>query len=181
MSTPRAHARWVRGGLVGASSAAATATAHTAASAELPGGSATAVALLICGTVGALLARIALDDRRARFLAVIAALGVAQALGHLVFSFAGGHHGSASPLGVTPAMAAAHAGAAVVLGAVIVTVEYLYLVCASVLRWLRLFATRGLRPRVRSPRRKAKILVAQSVWVSSGLGMRAPPVRCATA
>lgn len=158
-----------------------TALAHTVPGAGLPSGSGLAVVLLVCGTVGAAVSRITLEDRRARLSVVAAALGVAQALGHIVLWLGGGHHHSAAPLGLTPAMTAAHLGAAVVLGAAIVAVEYLYVVCASVLQWLRLFATSGVRPPVRKSRRATKVVVAQRIWVASGLGMRAPPVRCATA
>ncbi|SEH62539.1 hypothetical protein SAMN04489835_2172 [Mycolicibacterium rutilum] len=169
----------MRGGLVGVSSAAVSAVAHIAAGGEMPGGTSLAVAILVCGTVGAVLARITLDDRRARITAVVAALGLAQALGHVVFLLAGGHHHAA--FGLTPVMVAAHVGAAVVLGAGIVAVEHLYVVCASVLRWLRVYATLGVRPRARTSRRFTKVLVARPVLISSGLGMRAPPVRFATA
>lgn len=181
MSTPRSRARWVRGSLVGACSAGITATSHTFAGGELPRGSALIIAMLVCATAGAMVARLALDGRHARLLGATGALGLAQVLGHLSFVVAGGHHHSAGGLGLTPAMVAAHVGAALVLGAAIAAVEYLYVVCVSVLRWLRLFATLAVRPRARRPRRAVKTVVAESVLFSYGLGMRAPPARFAIA
>lgn len=161
-------------------SAVLTATAHTFAGGQLPRGSTLIVTMLVCATAGAVVARPALEGRRARLVGVTGVLSLAQILGHLTFVIAGGHMHSAA-LGLTPAMVAVHFGAAVVLGAAIAAVEYLYVVCVSVLRWLRIFATLGLRPRVRRLHRTAKTVVAESVLLSYGLGMRAPPVRFATA
>lgn len=135
--------------------------------------------MLFCATAGAMVARLALDGRHARLVGVTGALGLAQLSGHFSFVVAGGHHHSAA--GLTPAMVAAHIGAAVVLGAAIAAVEYLYVVCVSVLRWLRIFAVLGVRPRNQRPRPAVKTVVAESVLLSYGLGMRAPPVRFATA
>lgn len=181
MSTPTLRARWLRGALVGACSAIVTATAHTFAEGQLPRGAALIVAMLLCATAGTAVARLALDGRHGRLVGAIGALSVAQVLGHLSFVVAGGQHHSATALGFTPAMVAAHAGAALVLGAAIAAVEYLYVVCVSVLRWLRVFAALALRPRVRRLHRAAKTVVAESVLFHDGVGMRAPPVRYATA
>lgn len=181
MNTPKSRARWVRGGLVGACSAVLTATAHTFAGGRLPSGSALIVAMLVCATVGAVVTRPALDGRHARLLGAVGALILAQLLGHLSFVVAGGHVHAGAALGLTPAMTAAHVGAAVVLGAAIAAVEYLYVVGVSVLQWLRIFATSGPRPRVRRVHRVVKTVVAESVLFSYGLGMRAPPQRLATA
>ena len=181
MNTPKSRARWVRGGLVGACSAVLTAAAHTFAGGELPRGSALIVVMLVCATAGAVVARPPLDGRHARFVGVTGALSLAQILGHLTFVVAGGHVHSAAAFGLTPAMAAVHVGAAAVLGAAIAAVEYLYVVCVSVLRWLRIFATLGLRPRVRRLHRAVKTVVAESVLVTYGIGMRAPPARFASA
>ncbi|OBG22801.1 hypothetical protein A5765_20020 [Mycolicibacterium celeriflavum] len=181
MSTPTSRARWLRGGLVGACSAILTATAHTFAHGELPRGSALIVAMLLCATAGTAAARLTLDGRHARLVGAVGALSIAQVLGHLSFVVAGGHHHSAAALGFTPAMVAAHLGAALVLGAAIAAVEYLYVVCVSVLRWLRIFAALALRPRMRRVHRVAKTVVAESVLFNYGLGMRAPPARYATA
>lgn len=181
MNTPKSRARWVRGGLVGACSTVLTVSAHTFAGGGLPGGSALVVAMLVCATVGAVVARPALDGRYTRVVGAVGALSLAQILGHLSFVVAGGHVHSTAALGLTPAMAAAHVGAAVVLGAAIAAVEYLYVVCVSVLQWLRIFATLGVRPRARRVHRAVKTVVAESVLFSYGLGMRAPPVRATTA
>jgi hypothetical protein len=44
-----------------------------------------------------------------------------------------------------------------------------------VLRWLRLFAVDALQPVVAVVRRRANVVVVQSVLLRAGLGMRAPP------
>ncbi|MEO3758251.1 hypothetical protein ABGB19_08205 [Mycobacterium sp. B14F4] len=181
MSTPRSRAQWLRGGLVGGCSAAVTAGAHTSAGAELPGGAALTAALLVCATAGAVLARIRLDGRRGRVLGVVAALALAQALGHVTFVLSGGGHHHAAALGLTGSMVAAHVVAAAALGAAISAVEYLYVVCSSVLRWLRVFAALVIRPQARRAHFALRAVVAESVLLNSGLGMRAPPGRFATA
>ncbi|OBG86797.1 hypothetical protein A5698_27195 [Mycobacterium sp. E136] len=181
MNTPESRARWVRGVLVGACSAVLTAAAHAFAGGQLPRGSALIFAMLVCATVGAGAARPVLDGRRARVIGVVGALSAAQILFHLAFVVAGGHVHTAAALGFTPAMVAAHIGAAILLGAVIAAVEYLYVVCVSVLRWLRIFATLGVPPPARRLDRDVKTVVAESVLGSYGLGMRAPPRRCTTA
>ncbi len=135
--------------------------------------------MLVCAIVGALLSAAPLEGRGGRLLGVVGALTVAQSLGHLtLMASAPHHHGDA--MGVTPMMAAAHLAAAVVLGVAITTVEYLYVVCESVLCWVRLFAMRALRPAARVLPLTTSDVVTQSVLLRSGLGMRAPP-RCAAA
>ena len=172
MSTPVARARWVRGALVGVCSAVLTAGAHTAAGGALPRGSALVVAALVCATAGGAIGGVRLTGRRTRPAAVIAALTVAQLLGHLVL--AGGHH-HVGGAGFTPAMIAAHLAAAVVLGIAISAVEYAYVVAASVLRWLRLFATAATGPVAPVRRWATNVVVVQPVLPHPGLGMRAPP------
>lgn len=174
---PKTRARWVRGTLVGVSSAVTTVGAHAAAGGMLPQGSALVLALLLCATVGAVSCRPRTDGHGARWAAPTAALFAAQYLGHLALSVTGHHHASVD---LTPgaAMLAAHLGAAVLLGAAIAAVEYLYAVCASVLCWLRLFALRGGRPTVRVRRHVTKVVVARPV-LTTGLGMRAPPAPAA--
>ncbi|ULE35217.1 hypothetical protein [Mycobacterium sp. IDR2000157661] len=180
MSTPRSRAQWLRGGLVGACSAVVTAGAHTSAGADLPGGAALTLALLVCATFGAVLARIRLDGRYARMFGVVGALSLAQVLGHLTFVIAGGHH-HADPFGLTGSMMVAHVAAALALGVAISAAEYLYVVCSSVLHWLRVFAALVIRPQSRSTRFVLRTVVAEPVLLNSGLGMRAPPGRIATA
>ncbi|WP_395310191.1 hypothetical protein V4U86_05060 [Mycobacterium sp. AMU20-3851] len=175
MTSPAARARWLRAALVGVSAAAGTTGAHAAASGMLPHGAALVAALLVCATSGAATAGIRLQNRHTQLLALIAALGVAQLLGHLTLTMAGGHHGGAG-LGLSPTMIAAHAAAAVVLGVAIGAVEHLYLVCSSVLRWLRLFAAFSPRPAPPRARRRTNNVVAQSLLWRTGLGMRAPPM-----
>lgn len=149
--------------------------AHSVGHGELPSGPAFLVAALMCATIGAVLAGTRLDCRSHRLLGVIGALAIAQALGHVVMTVAGGHHHHGGGLGSSHSMLAAHAAGAVLLGAAIASVEYLYVVCASVLCWWRLFLTSGQRPAVRPRRLTTNDVVAQSVLRCSGLGMRAPP------
>ena len=77
-------------------------------------------------------------------------------------------------------MIAVYVVAAVVLGAAISAAEYLYVVCSSVLCWLRLFAMRTPRPVGRIRRRKTEVVALRRV-LTTGLGMRAPPSVFATA
>jgi hypothetical protein len=180
VSTPKSRARWVRGALVGACSAVVTVGAHVAAGGVVPQGGRLIAAMLVCAVVGVVLSAAPLEGRRGRLLGVIGALTAAQSLGHLtLMTSAGHHHGDA--LGVSPSMAAAHLAAAVILGVAITSVEYLYVVCESVLCWLRLFAMATARPTVQLLPLAARDVVAQSVLRCSGLGMRAPPPRAALA
>ena len=161
----------MRGALVGLSSAAMTTGAHVAAGGGVPRGPALIVAMLMCVTAGALVARVRCD-RLAGYAAIAAALGGAQLAGHVTLMVAGHeHHGATGPAWFMPA---AHIGAALLLGAAIMSVEYLYAVCVSVLCWLRLFTLRA--PRVVSPvvRYRPDVAVRRPV-LSFGLGMRAPP------
>ena len=177
MTITRARASWLRGALVGACSTVVTMTAHAAAGGGLPHGGGLLVALLlVCATTGAAVGGIALEGRRSRLLGIVGALGLAQVLGHLTLVVVGGHH-----MELTPAMVASHAAAAVVLGVAITAAEYLYVVCASVLCWLRLFATPAARSTPFVPRRVANVFVARPVLLRSGLGMRAPPMGIAAA
>lgn len=175
MTTPARRAHWLRAALVGISAAAGTTGAHAAASGMFPHGAALVAALLVCATAGAATAGIRLPHRHIQLLALITALGAAQLVGHLTLAMAGGHHGGAG-LGLTPTMLAAHAAAAVVLGVAIGTVEHLYLVCSSVLHWLRLFATLSPRPVPSRARRRTNNVVAQPLLWHAGLSMRGPPV-----
>jgi hypothetical protein len=134
--------------------------------------------MLVCAIIGAVMAAARLEGRRERLLGVIGALTVAQSLGHLTLMVSASHH-HGDTLGLTPTMAAAHVAAAVLLGVAITSVEYLYVVCESVLCWLRLFAMAALRPAARLSPLVTDDVVAQPVLLLSGLGMRAPPRRAA--
>lgn len=175
MSSPDSHASRVRGALVGAFSAVATTTAHAAAGGAIPQSPALVMLALACATVGVALAGIRIEGRRLRMSAIIGALVVAQAVGHIALGVAAEHqHGGP---GATPAMMAAHLAGAVVLGVAINAVEHLVAVCTSVLCWLRLFATGAPRALVRITIRTTSGVLAQLILLRSGLGMRAPP-RC---
>jgi hypothetical protein len=165
----------LRGGLVGACSALVAAAAHSSVGDSAPSGGALVIAVLICLIVGAAVGDLALQDRRRRLVAVVSALCSAQVLCHLLLVATGHHHQAADGLGLSPAMLAAHAGAAVTLGGAICASEYLYVVCVSVLCWLRLFAARGPRPSHRHTRRITSAASVRDTYLCSGLGMRAPP------
>ncbi|MCX2714373.1 hypothetical protein [Mycolicibacterium sp. J2] len=174
MNPPNARAHWLRGGLVGGSSAVLATSAHTGAAGALPHGAALVAALLVCATAGAAVGAVDLRSRHARAVAVFAALCAAQFLSHVTLAVTGGHHHAGAAMGLTPAMIAAHTGAAVVLGMSIAVVEHLYTVCATLLTWLRLFAVSTPRPT--SPTvRWAEPVVIRPVLLRPGLGMRAPP------
>lgn len=179
VSTPTSRAGWLRGALVGSCSAVITVAAHAGAGGGMPRGSAFVIALLGCATIGAVTGSIPLHGRHTRIAGVILALGLAQALGHLTLFTAGGHHHGVAGAELTASMLAAHAAAAIVLGLVISSAEYLYVVCSSVLCWLRLFAAAVERPAHRTVRRVVSVVVIESVMLQAGLGMRAPPVRFA--
>lgn len=172
MTRPTAHARHLRGALVGLCSALLTVLAHTAAGGALPAGAPLMLLIIVSATTGAASGMLTLDGRAAAFTALIAALGTGQLLGHLTLSLAA-HHGHG--LGLTSGMLALHAIAAIGLGVLIALAEHLYLVCASVLCWLRLILVN--RRRVPGSARwfAATSVVAQSILLVSGLGMRAPP------
>ncbi len=159
--------------LVGISAAAVTVGAHAAAAGTVPHGAALIAALLVCATSGAAAGSLTVAGRCAQVLVPALALSAAQVLSHLVLTVAGGHHGD---MGLTPSMIAAHAVAAVLLGIAIAAVEHLYRVCASVLCWLRLFATAHPPAPAHRARRRTDKVVAQSVLPAAGLGMRAPPM-----
>ncbi|CAA0131595.1 Uncharacterised protein [Mycolicibacterium vanbaalenii] len=173
MGSPTSRARGLRGALVGVASSVMTVGAHAAAGGGVPLGGALVISLLVCATIGTAIGFLRLESRSARWLATTAALCAAQFLGHVVL-VATGHHHAGSALGMSPSMAASHIGAAVVLGVAITSAEYLYVVCSSVLCWLRLFSLRAPRPAVRTVRRTTNIVAVQPVF-TTGLGMRAPP------
>ncbi|MFV1359040.1 hypothetical protein ABFV47_18440, partial [Mycolicibacterium fortuitum] len=145
MSTSAEHAARLRGGLVGACSALTATVAHTAAGGMAPTSSPLILLLLLCSVLGAAVGGLNLQTRSARTWSLIAGLGAGQLLGHCALAISGGHHHHAEAL-LTAPMVGMHAAAAVGLGVVIGTAEYLYVVCASVLCWLRIFAATRLRP-----------------------------------
>lgn len=157
-----------------------TGGAHAGAGGALPSGGASVMALLACVTVGTLLSFVRVDGRGAALLATTTALCAAQLVGHATLTTAGHQHaGSAfdhagGAFDLDASMAAAHLGAAVVLGVAITAAEYLYVVCSSVLCWLRLFAMRAPRHAVLIVRRTVNDVVVPPVF-TTGLGMRAPP------
>jgi len=150
-----------------------TVGAHAGAGGALPSGGASVMALLACVTVGTLLSFVRVDGRGAALMATTTALCAAQLVGHATLTTAGHRH-AGSAFDMDASMAAAHLGAAVVLGVAITAAEYLYVVCSSVLCWLRLFAMRAPRHAVLIVRRTVNDVVVAPVF-TTGLGMRAPP------
>ena len=174
MNSPKARAHWLRGGLVGGCSAVLATSAHAGAAGAVPHGAALVAALLVCATAGAAVGAVELSTRHTRAAAVFAALCAAQFLSHVTLAVTGGHHHAGDGMGLTPAMIAAHLGAAVLLGLSIAVVEHLYTVSATLLTWLRLFAVSTPRP-TSPPVRRAEPVVIRPVLLRPGLGMRAPP------
>ena len=173
MRTPSTLARGLRGGLVGAGSVLVATSAHAFGGGGVPHGGALVTAVLACAITGAVAGEVSRQNRRMCLVAVVTALCVGQALSHVIFALTGHHHAG---MGVTASMLAAHALAALVLGAFICAAEYLFVVGASVLSWLRLFATAVTRPVCRPVRRTRARVVVTSTFLPSALGMRAPPV-----
>lgn len=174
MRPPNTRAHRLRGGLVGGSSAVLATSAHAGAAGAVPHGATLVAALLVCATAGAAAGAVKLAGRYAQSAVMFTALCAAQFLSHGTLAVTGGHHHAGAALGLTPAMAAAHVGAALVLGVTIAVVEHLYTVCATLLTWLRLFASRSPRP-TPPPVRRAEPVVVRPVLLRPGLGMRAPP------
>jgi hypothetical protein len=148
--------------------------AHTAAGGSLPVGAPLVSLLIVSVAVGAIAGAITVTQQYyARIAALMAALCGGQLLGHLILSVAAGHHG----VGMVPStsMLVMHVIAAAILGLLISLVEHVYVVCESVLCWLRLFAVNRCRPAIRPSRTGTTSVVVQSVLLRSGLGMRAPP------
>ncbi|MCG7610105.1 hypothetical protein BA059_07030 [Mycolicibacterium sp. (ex Dasyatis americana)] len=172
MSTPANHAARLRGGLVGACSALTATVAHAAAGGMVPASSPLIVLLLLCAALGAAVGGLKPQTRSGRAGLLIAGLGAGQFLGHFVLAMSGHHHASSL---LTVPMAGMHAAAAVGLGVLIGVAEYLFVVCASVLTWLRVFATAQIRPSIRDPWWPSNVVVARPVLLRTGLGMRAPP------
>jgi hypothetical protein len=153
-----------------------TTAAHIGGGGTGPQGGALLLVLLVCATAGAVVGGLRMESRRIRLIGVVLALGLAQFVGHLVMVVAGGHRHADVIFGLTAPMVVAHAAAAAVLGIAITAAEYLYVVAATVVRWLRLFATAVLSPAARGPvRRPVNVPAVQSVRLCTGLGMRAPP------
>ncbi|MCH9730859.1 MAG: hypothetical protein K0U84_14485 [Actinomycetia bacterium] len=179
MGSPKSRARWLRGALVGVTSAAMTVGAHAAGGGGTPSGGALIIALLACATVGTMVGCLRLEGRSGGWPATAIALSAAQFLGHTALMSAGHQHaGNVHTLSTS--MAAAHVAAAVILSVVISAAEYLYVMCSSVLCWLRLFAIRALRPAVFLVRQVTNVVFARPVCLT-GLGMRAPPWMAVTA
>lgn len=128
---------------------------------------------MVCAALGAAVAGLTPDTRWVRTALLIGALGAGQALGHAALTVAGGHHHAASSF--TAPMLGLHIAAAVGLGLLIGLAEYLYVVVASVLCWLRIFAAVRIRPPARELWWPSNTVVARPVLLRTGLGMRAPP------
>ncbi|MEN3221487.1 hypothetical protein PUR22_11635 [Mycolicibacterium porcinum] len=173
MSTSAKHAARLRGGLVGAFSGLTATVAHTAAGGMAPTSSPLIVLLLLCAALGAAVGGLHPQTRSAKTGLLVAGLGAGQLLGHFALAMAGGHHHGSSLLSAP--MAGMHAAAAVGLGLMIGVAEYLFVVCASVLTWLRIFTAARIHPLVRELWWPSNVVVARPVLLRTGLGMRAPP------
>ncbi|MGB3483300.1 MAG: hypothetical protein WBB07_13930 [Mycobacterium sp.] len=168
MSTPTSRAAVLRGTLVGACSVLMTAAAHTAGGGSAHG-TALALLLLIGAAIGAVVSAISVERHWVSVAASAGALGLVQVVGHTAMS-AAAHHGA------TPStlMVGAHLVATVAVAVLLTLVEFLYLVCGSVLCWLRLVIVHRGRPRLPAGGAFASVVV-RPVRLCPGLGMRAPP------
>ena len=171
MSTTRSRAASLRGVLVGGCAGLVTALVHALGGGEMPTGPTLVALVLTCATVGAGVGTLDPTGRRSRALLVILALLLCQSLGHVTLAVVGHHHSESL---VTAPMFALHAGAAIGMGVLIGGAEYLYVVCSSVVSWLRRFATTVHTPAVASVHRPPIVVVPPPVPVAA-LGMRAPP------
>jgi hypothetical protein len=119
VNAAEATAARLRGGFVGATSAAVAVGAHGAGGAMAPGVGSVVMALAVCAVIGA----VAASAHGVRgFIPVLGLVAAGQLIGHCVLVFASGHthggHWSASMVG-------AHAVAAAVSAALICAAEHL--------------------------------------------------------
>ncbi|CAN5697561.1 hypothetical protein BH11ACT6_BH11ACT6_16640 [soil metagenome] len=172
MSPPTARVGALRGVLVSVLSVLMTAAAHAAGGGD-PAGTPLLLLTIACATVGALATTCTPVSHLAKIAAMVGALGGAQAMGHLTLA-AAEHHGLHAMAPSVP-MLVAHGFATLALATLITLAEYLYLVCWSVLSWLRLVVLQHSSPPAPVLRGTATPPV-RSVLLRSGMGMRAPPV-----
>ena len=119
MNVPRSGAATVRGALVGACSGAVVVAAHGVGGGDLPSGD----ALVLLAGAGALVGtcvRTVPTAPAARLALLTVVLGIGQAAGHLALAVGAGHVHDA---GLTSAMFAAHAVAAVICAVLIAAAE----------------------------------------------------------
>lgn len=173
MSSPLGRAGRLRGALVGVCAAGSSAVAHGVGGGELPSGGSLALFLVACATVGAASSSIHVGGRARHLLYLCAALAAGQTFGHLALTVAAQTHIHCLPT-VSPQMMLAHGAAAAVCALLIGVVERLYVVCASVLCWLRIVAVSTDSPTAVAVRWPTKTLVAQCIVLSTR-GPRAPP------
>jgi hypothetical protein len=110
---------------------------------------------------------------------IVGALAAGQCASHVMLAAFAGHHHLDAVGWPTGTMFAAHAAAAVVLGLLIGAVECLYVVCVSVLCWLRLFVVRQAAPVGVTAYHDPRLVVAQYFLIGPGRGTRAPPMATA--
>ncbi|MFH5208726.1 hypothetical protein ACHIPZ_11025 [Antrihabitans sp. NCIMB 15449] len=122
----------VRGASVGAVSGSFSLAAHAAASSEAPSEGAITLLLAMSAGLGALVATLSKRHRSLRdsSTALVGALVLGQALGHLTLSVASDHHHGPS---LTPTMLGAHAAAVLAIAVVIRYAEQGYRVAANTL------------------------------------------------
>jgi hypothetical protein len=171
MATARTAAARLRGGFVGATSAAVAVAAHSVGGGVPPTGATVFVLVLACATVAAAATTI----RSGRgLISLLAFAGAGQLVGHGVLTFASGH---AHPSHWSPAMICAHVLAAVGCAVLIGAAERLCVAALGELRRLIVVTldvadTEG--PTQGLPTPPATGLAAR-LLVRSGLGTRAPP------
>ncbi len=172
MSSFEASAARLRGGFVGALSAAAALAGHGLGGAEVPTGPAMVLLLLGSALIGALAGL----PGRIPVMRLSALLLAGQGLGHLLLTAAGHHQHPAT--GSPAAMLLAHLLAAVVCAVLIVLAEHGWRRIASAGRWLVLLVG-GPGPdpqrRITAPARWTNRPQAVRTPVHTALSRRGPP------
>lgn len=166
MTRSRRDAQW-RGAAVGVLTAALAVAAHGTANAAAPSGGAATLLVVLAATLGG----VAASCRRADGLAGLTVLlGGGQVLGHLLMATAG--HVHAAP---GPAMVAAHAAAAFVGAALIVSGERLGRALSQTLRGFALPSTG--RPRCSAASWRGSDQPLQwMLLLAASVSHRGPPV-----
>jgi hypothetical protein len=119
VNAARTRAAQLRGVFVGAISGVTAVAGHGFGGAHLPGSAAVVLVVLCSAVIGAVAAAVATR----RVPVVIACLAIGQVLGHYLLGLVGEHAHTAQ---WSPAMVAAHLGAALVAAALICTAEGLF-------------------------------------------------------
>jgi hypothetical protein len=170
VTAPNVDAARLRGGFVGACSGAIAIAAHGVGGGAQPSENAIVLLLVACAAVGVWAGS---DGASGRLSVLVMQLCAGQAIGHIALTIAAEHSHDLLP---STAMLFAHAAAAVVCGALIVSAERLYRIAATTLSGVVVLLAPLVveeAPRPALPAYRADVV--QRLLVSSGLGTRGPP------